>query len=123
MISFTLKDHAIALGLVAGALAGVALVFAALVALVSFLKPTTYTAEPKFQVSQLVRLRLEPGIPAMVIEHYCRSLHPEKACRYRLRMTVPQDRTDVGLLGEDGPIIHQALSTLWVAEYEIEERY
>ncbi len=116
MTTLALKDYTIGAVIVVGVLTGIAL-------FISWARPTIYSAEPRFSISQRVQLHLAPDIPAMVIDHYCNSLRPRDACRYQVRLTAPQDRTDVALLGADGPITHQPLSTLWVAEYEIRERY
>ena len=112
------NDAVIAVSLVAGALFAVG---ALLGTAIYTTMPTYYTAEPKFFIGQDVTLRLAPDAPAMVLRQDCTSLHPDSVCMYRVRIAVPQDRTDVSLLGADGPITHQAVSTLWVYEYELKQ--
>ena len=84
--------------------------------------PKVYTAEPKFYVGQIVRINIAKDIPAMIVGSNCRVSSPASTCKYRIRTAVPQDRTDVSLFGEDGPIKHQPLATLWMNEFELSQK-
>ena len=72
--------------------------------------------EPVFHMGQMVKMKISGSI-GMIVYTDCRRVK----CRYGVRFPAIQLRTDVALLGRDGPIEFAPVALVYgVREFELE---
>ena len=81
-----------------------------------------YSPPRAFAAGEMVELVLTGHKAQIIYVNYCEKSErkPNIVCTYDIRVYAPQSRTDVSLLGPDGPISSYVLSRIdYVREYEL----